>query len=232
MSISNLDPAEIHKFSSIAEDWWDPAGPVRSLHAINPARLAFIKNHLSLAQQQVIDLGCGGGVLSEALAREHAQVLGIDQSEALIEVAKAHACAQYLPITYQVAEIEALSKEKTGIFDVVCCMELLEHVPDPVTLIQACSALAKPGGWVFFSTINRCLRAYFLAILGAEYCLNLLPKGTHTYEKFIRPSELSAAARQAGLRLVKLQGLHYNPFTDQARLSASIQVNYLASFQK
>lgn len=232
MSISNLDPAEIHKFSSLAEDWWDPTGPVRSLHAINPARLAFIKNHIALAQQRVIDLGCGGGVLSEALTREHAQVLGIDQSETLIEVAKAHAVAQHLPITYQVAEIEALSKEKTENFDMVCCMELLEHVPDPVTLIQACSTLVKPGGWVFFSTINRCLPAYFLAILGAEYCLNVLPKGTHTYEKFICPSELSAAARQAGLRLVKLQGLHYNPFTDQARLSASIRVNYLASFQK
>jgi 2-polyprenyl-6-hydroxyphenyl methylase / 3-demethylubiquinone-9 3-methyltransferase len=232
MSNSNLDPAEISKFSSLADTWWDAKGPLRSLHEINPARLAFIKSQISLAQQQIVDLGCGGGILSEALAREQAQVFGVDQSEALIDIATTHACSQNLPITYQVAEIEAFSQERSEAFDAVCCMELLEHVPNPSVLIQACHALVKPRGWVFFSTINRNLPAYLLAIFGAEYCFNIVPKGTHTYEKFIRPSELSAAARQAGLRLVKLQGLHYNPFSHQASLSSSVQINYLAAFQK
>ena len=232
MSVSNSDPIEIDKFSTMAEAWWDAKGPCKPLHDINPVRLQFIKKHTLLQGQKIVDIGCGGGLLTEGLAQAGAQVTGIDKSDELINVANQHAKQNALTIHYLSEEAETLAKRQNSYFDVACCMELLEHVPDPCSLIKACSELVKPGGWLFFSTINRNPYAYLTAIIGAEYLLKLLPKGTHQYDKFIRPSELVAAARKAGLRLQKLQGIHYNPLTHSVKLSNTVQVNYIVAFQK
>ena len=232
MSASNSDSAEINKFTQMAEQWWDIEGPCKPLHIINPLRLKFIAAQQTLKGQEIIDIGCGGGILTEALAKQGAQVTGIDKSYPLIQVATKHAKENQLPIKYYLADAESFAKNHSQSFDVVCCMELLEHVPDPCSLIQACSDLAKPGANIFLSTINRNPRSYLLAILGAEYILKLLPKGTHDYKKFICPSELAKAARKANLILQKFQGIHYNPLTRHYALGKNIQVNYLAAFRK
>lgn len=232
MSASNSDPAEISKFSQMAEQWWNVEGVCKPLHAINPLRLEFIRNQTSLQGQKAVDIGCGGGLLTEALAFAGAKVTGIDKSDALINIAKKHAEENQLAIKYSVCDAESLAENLDDFFDIVCCMELLEHVPNPSSLIHACSSLAKPGAWIFFSSINRNAHAYLLAIIGAEYLLKLLPRGTHDYKKFIRPSELAAVAREAGLKLQKLEGIHYNPLTQYYSLTKDIRVNYLAAFQK
>ena len=232
MSVSNSDSAEISKFTLMSEQWWDAEGLCKPLHIINPLRLEFMMAQQTLSGQKIIDIGCGGGILTEAMAKIGAQVTGIDKSEALIEVARKHATENQLSIEYSLTDAESFAKKHCQSFDVVCCMELLEHVPDPNSLIQACSDLAKPGASIFFSTINRNPRAYLLAILGAEYFLKLLPRGTHDYKKFIRPSELATAARQANLMLHKFQGIHYNPLTQHYALGKDIRVNYLAAFMK
>ncbi len=232
MSVSNSDPIEIDKFSTLAEDWWNAEGPCRPLHDINPARLQFIKKYVPLQKPRAVDIGCGGGILTEALAQTEAQVTGIDKSEALINIAKQHTTENGLNICYQIEEAETLAKSHTEYFDLACCMELLEHVPNPTSLIKACADLVKPNGWVVFSTINRNPYAYLAAIIGAEHFLKLLPKGTHHYEKFIRPSELASASRKVGLGLRKLQGIHYNPLTRSAVLTNTVSVNYIAAFQK
>jgi 2-polyprenyl-6-hydroxyphenyl methylase / 3-demethylubiquinone-9 3-methyltransferase len=232
MSASNSDSAEISKFTLMAEQWWDAKGLCKPLHIINPLRLEFMTAQQLLQGQKVIDIGCGGGILTEAMAKIGAQVTGIDKSNTLIEVAKKHAAENQLSINYFLSDAESFAKEHSESYDVVCCMELLEHVPDPSSLIQACSNLAKPGASIFFSTINRNPRAYLLAILGAEYFLKLLPRGTHDYKKFIRPSELASAARQANLVLQKFQGIHYNPLTQRYTLGKDIRVNYLVAFRK
>lgn len=232
MSASNSDSAEISKFTLMAEQWWDAEGLCKPLHIINPLRLEFITAQLSLQGQKVVDIGCGGGILTEAITKRGAQVTGIDKSNALIEVAKKHAEENQLAIEYTLTEAESFAKKHSQSYDVVCCMELLEHVPNPCSLVQACSDLAKPGASIFFSTINRNPHAYLLAIIGAEYFLKLLPRGTHDYKKFIRPSELATAARQANLILQKFQGIHYNPLTQHYALGKDIRVNYLAAFKK
>lgn len=232
MSASNSDSAEINKFTQMAEQWWDIEGPCKPLHIINPLRLEFIAAQQALEGQKIIDIGCGGGILAEALVKLGAEVTGIDKSQALIQAAKKHAEENQLSIKYNLTDAESFAKNHRQSFDIVCCMELLEHVPDPCSLIQACSDLAKPGANIFFSTINRNPLSYLLAILGAEYLLKLLPKGTHDYKKFIRPSELAQAARKAHLILQKFQGIHYNPLTRHYVLGKDIQVNYLAAFRK
>lgn len=232
MSASNSDSEEISKFTQMAEQWWDIEGLCKPLHIINPLRLEFITTQQVLPGQKVIDIGCGGGILTETLAKKGAEVIGIDKSNSLIEVAKKHAKEHQFPIKYHLSDAESFAKNYSQAFDVVCCMELLEHVPNPSSLIQACSDLAKPGARIFFSTINRNPHAYLLAILGAEYFLKLLPRGTHDYKKFIRPSELVNAARQADLILQKLQGIHYNPLTQHYSLGKDVRVNYLAAFKK
>ena len=232
MSAINSDSAEIRKFTLMAEQWWDAEGLCKPLHAINPLRLEFIHAQHALQGQKIIDIGCGGGILSEAMAKIGAQVTGIDKSNDLITVAKKHAIENQLSIKYFLTDAESFAKTHSQSFDVVCCVELLEHVPDPCSLIQACSNLAKPGASIFFSTINRNPRAYLFAIIGAEYLLKLLPRGTHDYRKFIRPSELATAARQANLILQKFQGIHYNPLSQHYALGKDIQVNYLAAFRK
>lgn len=232
MLVSNDDTTEIEKFSTMAEEWWNPEGPSKPLHAINPVRLHFIKKYTPLQGQKIIDIGCGGGLLSEALAQSGAEVTGIDKSEALIQVAIRHAKQHELSVHYYVDDAAALAEKQNNTFDVACCLELLEHVSQPHALIQACSDLVKPNGWLFFSTINRHPYAYLMAILGAEYVLKILPKGTHQYDKFIRPSELAAVARQMNLSLQQVQGIHYNPLTRAAHLTSRIHVNYIAAFQK
>lgn len=232
MSVFNSDPAEISKFTRMAEQWWDVQGPCKPLHIINPLRLEFITAQKALQGQKVIDIGCGGGILTEAMAKIGAQVTGIDKSDTLIKIAKKHAAKNQLAVKYSLTDAELFAQKHSQSFDIVCCMELLEHVPDPRLLIQACSDLAKPGASIFFSTINRNPRAYLFAIIGAEYFLKLLPRGTHEYKKFIRPSELATAARQANLKLQKFQGIHYNPLTNHYALGKDIRVNYLAAFRK
>lgn len=232
MSASNSDSAEISKFTLMAEQWWNTEGICKPLHIINPLRLEFMMAQQALQGQKIIDIGCGGGILTEAMAKVGAQVTGIDKSDVLIEVAKKHAEKNQLSIEYYLTDAESYAKKYSQSFDVVCCMELLEHVPDPNSLIQACSELAKPGASIFFSTINRHPRAYLFAILGAEYFLKLLPRGTHDYKKFIRPSELAAAARQANLTLQKFQGIYYNPIIQYYALVKDIRVNFLAAFKK
>lgn len=230
----NADPTELDKFSELAHRWWDPESEFKPLHQINPLRLAWIRGHLSsLTHLRVLDVGCGGGLLSEAMAREAKQVVGIDLSHKALSVARLHALeAGVASVEYREASAEGLAQSEPGTFDAVTCMEMLEHVPDPASVVRACAALVKPGGWVFFSTINRTPRSYLFAIVGAEIVLRLLPRGTHRWDKFIRPRELVGWGRQAGLALVELKGLSYNPLTQRHALTPDPSVNYLVAMRK
>ncbi|MEN8259470.1 MAG: bifunctional 2-polyprenyl-6-hydroxyphenol methylase/3-demethylubiquinol 3-O-methyltransferase UbiG [Pseudomonadota bacterium] len=228
----NVHPHEINKFGALAERWWDPLGEFKTLHDINPLRLRFIRDYADLSGKRVVDVGCGGGILSEGLAKEGAEVLGIDLSEDLIEVAELHALDSGVSATYRKISTEALAKEEPATFDHVTCMEMLEHVPDPFSIVRACAGLVRPGGKVFFSTLNRKPKAYLLAIVGAEYLLRMLPKGTHDYATFIKPSELSDWARQAGLDLIAMTGIEYHPLSRRFNLSRDIDVNYIAAYER
>ncbi|MGE0499083.1 MAG: bifunctional 2-polyprenyl-6-hydroxyphenol methylase/3-demethylubiquinol 3-O-methyltransferase UbiG [Ramlibacter sp.] len=229
----NVDPAEIAKFSELAHRWWDPDSEFRPLHQINPLRLGWIEGLAPLAGRRVLDVGCGGGILADAMARRGADVLGIDLAARALKVAQLHALEAQTPgVAYREVSVEALAAEMPASFDVVTCMEMLEHVPDPASVVRACSALVKPGGWVFFSTINRNAKAFLLAIVGAEYVLNMLPRGTHEYEKLIRPSELGAWIRASGLDLRATRGLEHNPLTRRYWLSGDTSVNYLVATHK
>ena len=228
----NADPFEIKKFSDIAHHWWDQNSEFRPLHEINPLRLEWINVRTPLAGKKVIDVGCGGGILTESMAKKGADVTGIDLSEKAIKVADLHSLESNLNIRYQLISAEQMAEQEAGQFDVVTCMEMLEHVPTPSSIIQSCAQLVKPGGYVFFSTINRNPKAYLQAILGAEYLLNILPKGTHDYAKFITPAELSQYIRQAGLDLLLLSGMDYNPVTKMYSLHSNADVNFLAACQR
>lgn len=233
MSNTNVDPAELAKFSELAHRWWDVNSEFRPLHQINPLRLEWINALVSLKQRQVLDVGCGGGILSDAMARAGAHVTGIDLATKSLKVAQLHALETQTPnVTYREVSAEALAAEAPAQFDVVTCMEMLEHVPDPASIVKACATLVKPGGWVFFSTLNRNPKSFLFAILGAEYVLNLLPKGTHEYAKFIRPSELAAYCRSAGLVLQATKGLQYNPITRRYWLDGNTSVNYMIATQR
>ena len=227
MTTLNADPAELQKFSELAHRWWDPASEFKPLHEINPLRLDWIDRTASLAGKAVLDVGCGGGILSEGMASRGAKVTGIDLSEKALGVARLHLYESGLEVDYTLISAEACAAERPAQFDVVTCMEMLEHVPDPASTIAACARLVKPGGHVFFSTLNRNLKSYALAIIGAEYLLKLLPKGTHDYAKFIKPSELSRHCRNAGLNPTELIGMSYNPLTKVYSLSRDTDVNYL-----
>jgi 2-polyprenyl-6-hydroxyphenyl methylase / 3-demethylubiquinone-9 3-methyltransferase len=231
-SINNVHPDEIKKFGSMAEHWWDPQGEFKTLHDINPLRLEFIQRHTHLNNQRVVDVGCGGGILTEALARHGADATGIDLSEDLIDVADLHGLESGINVHYQKISAEELASLQPESFDHVTCMEMLEHVPDPGSIINACATLVKPDGMVFFSTLNRKPKAYLLAILAAEHVLNMLPKGTHNYKSFIKPSELCQSARTCGLALRGMVGIEYNPFTKRFSLSKDIDVNYIAAFKR
>ena len=222
------DAAELAKFESLAGRWWDPDGPLKTLHAINPLRLDYIDRRAGLHGARVLDVGCGGGLLSEAMARRGAAVTGIDLAQASLEVAAAHAREAGVALEYVCTDAEQLAAERPDSFDVVTCLELLEHVPAPARVVTACAAAARPGGVVFFSTINRNLKSFLAAIVGAEHVLGMVPKGTHTYEKLIRPSELAAWCRDADLQLHELTGLHFNPLTQAYRLGGNVDVNYFA----
>lgn len=228
MPTSNVDASEIAKFEELAHRWWDPQGEFKPLHDINPLRLDYIEARAPLAGRRVLDVGCGGGILAEAMADRGADVIGIDMGEAPLAVARLHLLESGARVEYRRSTAEAMAAEWPGDFDVITCMEMLEHVPNPASVVRACAALTKPGGKVFFSTINRGPKAYLLAIVGAEYVLRLLPKGTHDYDRFIRPSELARWVRGAGLDLRDLTGMTYNPVTRRYRLGHDIDVNYLA----
>jgi 2-polyprenyl-6-hydroxyphenyl methylase/3-demethylubiquinone-9 3-methyltransferase len=232
-STVNADPAELAKFSELAHRWWDPESEFRPLHQINPLRLDWIQSQMPLGGKRVLDVGCGGGILADAMARKGAQVLGIDLAAKPLKVAQLHALEAQTPnVEYREVSAEALAVQQPGSFDAVTCMEMLEHVPDPASVVRACGELVKPGGWVFFSTINRNPKAFLFAIVGAEYLLNLLPWGTHEYLKFIRPSELAGYCRSAGLELSHTRGMEYNPITRRYWLSADTGVNYLFATQR
>jgi 2-polyprenyl-6-hydroxyphenyl methylase / 3-demethylubiquinone-9 3-methyltransferase len=232
-TVVNADPAELAKFSELAHRWWDPESEFRPLHQINPLRLDWIQSHVPVSGKRVLDVGCGGGILADSMARRGAQVLGIDLASKALRVAQLHALEAQTPnVEYREVSVEELAGAQPGSFDVVTCMEMLEHVPDPASVVQACGKLVKPGGWVFFSTINRNPKSFLFAIVGAEYVLNLLPRGTHEYLKFIRPSELAGYARSADLRLLDTRGMEYNPITRRYWLSADTSVNYLFATQK
>lgn len=232
-STLNADPAELAKFSDLAHRWWDQEGEFRPLHQINPLRLEWINRLCPLGGQQVLDVGCGGGILSDAMARSGANVTGIDLAAKALRVAQLHALEVQTPrVAYQEVSVEALAQQQPQSFDVVTCMEMLEHVPDPASVVRACSALVKPGGWVFFSTLNRSPKSFLLAIVGAEYVLGLLPRGTHEYARMIRPSELASYCRSVELDLRYTRGMQYNPFSQRYWLNADTSVNYLFATQK
>ena len=228
----NLDPEELDRFERIAARWWDPEGDFRPLHDINPARLDFIDERAALHGRTVLDVGCGGGLLAEAMQSRGARVTGIDAGETAIEVAVRHAAESGAGVTYERTTAEELATREPGRFDIVTCLELLEHVPDTRSLVAACTALARPGADVFFSTINRTARAWLFAVVGAEHLLGLLPRGTHDYARFLRPSELDRAARAGGLDLVETTGMRYDPITRRCRLGARPDVNYLAWYRR
>lgn len=230
--MNNADQAELDKFSQLAHRWWDPGSEFKPLHDINPLRLGWIDRLAGVAAKRVVDVGCGGGILAEAMASLGAGVTGIDLSEKAIKVAKLHLLESGLQVEYRLQSAESLAEEQPQTYDLVTCMELLEHVPDPASTVAACARLVKAGGWVFFSTINRNPKSYLFAIVGAEYLLNLLPRGTHDWARFIKPSELAAHARQAGLEPVEITGMTYNPLTKVYRLAQDTDVNYLMACRK
>jgi 2-polyprenyl-6-hydroxyphenyl methylase/3-demethylubiquinone-9 3-methyltransferase len=233
MNTMNVDAAELAKFSELAHRWWDVNSEFRPLHQINPLRLEWINNLSSIKGKTVLDIGCGGGILSDAMARTGATVTGIDLATKSLKVAQLHALETQTPnVTYREVSAEDLAAEAPEQFDVVTCMEMLEHVPDPASIVKACATLVKPGGWVFFSTLNRNPKSFLFAIIGAEYVLNLLPKGTHEFAKFIKPSELAAHCRSAGLALKATKGLQYNPITRRYWLDANTSVNYMIATQR
>jgi 2-polyprenyl-6-hydroxyphenyl methylase/3-demethylubiquinone-9 3-methyltransferase len=229
----NVDPAELAKFSELAHRWWDPESEFRPLHQINPLRLDWIDSLARLMGQRVLDVGCGGGILADAMARRGADVLGIDLATKSLKVAQLHALEAQTPrVQYREVSVETLAVEQPESFDVITCMEMLEHVPDPGSVVKACAQLVRPGGWVFFSTLNRNPKSFLFAIVGAEYVLNLLPRGTHEYARFIRPSELASQARTSGLSLQATRGMEYNPITRRYWLSGDTSVNYLLATRK
>jgi len=228
----NIDPAEVNKFEELASRWWDPNSEFKPLHDINPLRVDYINERALLKHKKVIDVGCGGGLLSEGMARLEAQVTGIDMGEAPLTVARLHQHETGVEVDYQRSTAEQMAEQYPQYFDVCTCLEMLEHVPDPASVIEACAKLVKPGGQLFFSTINRNPKSYLFAIIGAEYVLRMLPKGTHDFRKFIRPSELERWARAAGLVLKELTGMSFNPLTQQYKLGTDVDVNYLVWFEK
>ncbi len=225
----NADPLELQKFSDLAHRWWDPSSEFRPLHEINPLRLEWINGRAPLAGKTVLDIGCGGGILAESMARKGANVTGIDLSEKALKVADLHSLESGVQVRYELISAEDMAAREAGNFDVVTCMEMLEHVPDPAAIVHACAALVKPGGQVFFSTINRNPKSYIYAVLGAEYILRLLPRGTHDYAKFITPAELAQYIRNGGLSLEALKGMGYNPLTKVYSLNQDTSVNYLVA---
>lgn len=228
----NVDQEEVSRFDALASRWWDPRGEFRALHDLNPVRLAFIDQHAPLRGSRVADIGCGGGILAEAMALAGARVVAVDAASAPLDVARLHQHESGADVDYRLATAEDLALEHAASFDTVTCMELIEHVPDAESLVLACARLVQPGGHVFFSTISRTAKAYALAVLGAEYVLGLLPRGTHDFRRFVRPSELAGAARRCGLQTDDLRGVGYNPLTGTARLAAAVDVNYLACFRR
>jgi len=229
----NVDPAELAKFSELAHRWWDPESEFRPLHQINPLRLDWIQSLVPLQGKEVVDIGCGGGILTDAMARNGANALGADLATKSLKVAQLHALEAQTPnVRYQEISAEDLAAERPASFDVVTCMEMLEHVPDPSSIVRACATLVKPGGWVFFSTLNRNAKSFLFAIVGAEYVLNLLPRGTHEYAKFIRPSELARDCRDAGLEWKQTRGMQYNPLTRRYWMNQDTSVNYLVATQR
>ena len=230
--MSNVDELEIRKFEALAARWWDPDSEFRPLHEINPLRLNYLSQKVNLAGKKVLDIGCGGGILAEAMARHGADVTAIDLAEASLSVARLHQLESGLDIDYRNISAEALAEQEAASFDVVTCLEMLEHVPDPASVVQACASLCKPGGLVAFSTINRNPKSYLFAIIGAEYLLRLLPRGTHDYDKFIKPSELAAWARDAQLQLNDQTGMGYNPLSKRYFLENNVDVNYIAVYDK
>lgn len=223
----NVDQAEIDKFAALSHNWWDTEGPLKTLHQINPLRLQFIAEKTPIAHKSIIDIGCGGGILTESLAKAGAMVTGIDLNKAAIDVAKLHLLESNLQVDYQCTSAEEIAEKHGPSFDIVTCFEMLEHVPDPASIVKACAMLVKPGGHLFFSTLNRTPKSYLFAILGAEYVLKLLPKNTHDYAKFIRPSELNHWITEAGITTKALEGISYNPFTQHFKLVSDLSVNYL-----
>ena len=230
--MSNVDQSEIDKFSALAHRWWDPTSEFKPLHAINPLRLGWIESITSLAGKKVLDVGCGGGILAESLSKAGGIVTGIDLSNKALKVAELHQLESNTSVQYRSISAEDLAKEEPEQYDVVTCMEMLEHVPDPSSVVQACATLCKPDGRIFFSTLNRNPKSYLFAIIGAEYVLRLLPKGTHEYDKFIKPSELAGFTRQAGLELLEIKGMTYNPLTQIYRLGSDTDVNYMIATRK
>ena len=228
----NVDPLELEKFSQLAHRWWDPGSEFKPLHDINPLRLDFIDGIAGLRGRRVLDVGCGGGILAEAMAARGARVTGIDLADKPLKVAQLHLLESGLEVEYRLIAPEALAREAPASFDIVTCMELLEHVPDPAATVQACADLARPASHIFFSTINRNLKSYLLAVVGAEYVLKLLPRGTHDYAKFVKPSELAGMCRRAGLEVARLTGMTYNPFTKIYSLGDDTDVNYILHAMK
>ncbi len=232
MSNENVSRAEIEKFAALANRWWDENGPQKPLHHLNPARLAYVAEAMPLRGKKILDVGCGGGLLSEALAREGAEVLALDLAEELIEIAKLHLYESNLKVDYRLQSVESLAETMPGQFDAITCMEMLEHVPDPSSILRACEMLLKPGGKLFASTLNRTPAAFAIAVVGAEYIANLLPKGTHEYQKFIKPSELAAWCRAEGFNVTDISGLAYNPLSGKAWVNDRTDINYLLTAEK
>lgn len=228
----NVDETEIDKFSQLAHKWWDMSGEFKPLHEINPLRLDFIDSRAAIAGKQVLDVGCGGGILAESMAVRGAGVTGIDLAKKSLKVAQLHSLESGVAVDYRCVAVEELAAEAPASFDVVTCMEMLEHVPDPQSVVRSCASLVKPGGWVFFSTLNRNAKSYLLAVIGAEYVLNMLPRGTHEYARFLKPSELSRMARNAGLELETVCGMGYNPLTRIYALGEDTDVNYLMACRR
>lgn len=230
--MTNADPQELDKFSALAHRWWDPQSEFKPLHDINPLRLGWIDSHAGLAGKAVLDVGCGGGILAESMAQAGARVTGIDLSEKALQVAKLHKLESGIQVDYQHIAAERFAEQNPGVFDVVTCMEMLEHVPDPASIVKACADLVRGGGWVFLSTLNRNPKSYLFAIVGAEYILNMLPRGTHDWARFIKPSELANHVRAAGLEPLDVVGMSYNPFSKTYHLGRDTEVNYLMACRK